>query len=213
MRRRIALSHPLVVAAVAGAALGVLGAVLLLRFGDPPGAGFARSNQIFLMASLPTRRWMSMVFGWTWWENRAAEFLTMLTLNGAVWAVALTALGRGLLRSARLRRAAVGSLLTGTALAMLVWTVRVPLQGPYDGVQGLIFLAQIPGMMLLTLVGYDPYLYDGTEVGGLYQPGAVTLTLFALANTMLAAWFVAAARFTWQWIRMPMPRRGPVAEG
>lgn len=213
MRRRITASHPLVLAALAGAALGLLAAVLLLRFGDAPGAGTTRSSLIFIVASLPTRSWMNMVFGWTWWANRAAEFMTMLTLNGVAWAVALTALGRGMRRSAPAPWIALGSALAGTAVAVLIWIVGFPVYGPYDGARGLIVLAQAPGIMLLSLNGYDTMMYDGTFAEDLYRPGPVTLLLFALANALLAAGYVVVARFTWRWIRAPMPRPGPVAEG
>jgi hypothetical protein len=212
MRRRITASHPLILAALAGAALGLVAAVLLLRFGDAPGAGTTRSNRIFVVASLPMRSWMSMVFGWTWWENRAAEFATTLALNGVVWTVALTTLGRRLLRSARTRRIALGSVVAGTALAVLIRIVGFPVYGPYDGAQGLIVLAQAPGIMLLSLNGYDTMMYDGTFAEEVYRPGPVTLLLFSLANALLAAGYVVVARFTWRWIRAPMPRLDPVVE-
>jgi hypothetical protein len=212
MRRRITASHPLILAALTGAALGLLAAVLLLRFGDAPGAGTERSNGIFIVASLPTGSWMSMVFGWTWWENRAAEFMTMLTLNGVVWAVALTALGLRLLRSARARRVALAGAVAGTALAVLIGVVGFPVYGPYDGVRGLTVLAQAPGIMLLSLNGYDTMMYDGTLAEEIYRPGPVTLLLFSLANALLAAGYVVVARFTCRWIRAPMPRPRPVAE-
>lgn len=136
----------------------------------------------------------------------------MLTLNAAVWAVALTALGRRMLRSGLVRRAALGSALAGTAVAVLVRIAGFPGIGPYDGARGLIVLAQAPGIMLLGLNGYDTMMYDGTFVGGLFRPGPVTLLLFSLANALLAAWLVVAARFTWRWVRAPMPRPSPVAE-
>jgi hypothetical protein len=212
MRRRIAASHPLVLAALAGAALGLLTAVLLIRFGDAPGAGTERSNGIFIVASLPTRSWMNLVFGWGWWENRAAELMTMLTLNGAVWVVALTVLGRGMRRSAPFRWIALGGALAGTAVAILIRIVGFPVYGPYDGARGLIVLAQAPGIMLLSMNGYDTIRYDGTFAEDLYRPGPVTLLLFSLANALLAAGYLVVARFTWRWIRAPMPRRSPVAE-
>lgn len=212
MRRWITASRPLILPALAGAALGLLAAVLLLRFGDGPGAGNTRSNRIFLVASLPTRSWMNMVFGWTWWENRAAEFITMLTVNGAVWAGGLTALARGMRRSARVRRVAQASALAGTAVAVLIRIAGFPVYGPYDGAQGLIVLAQAPGIMLLGLNGYDSMMYDGTFIKDIYRPGPVTLLLFSLANTLLAAWFLVVGGFTWRWIRAPMPRLRPVAD-
>jgi hypothetical protein len=211
--RRFAQSHPLVTATLAGAAAGLAVAMLLLQVVDSPGGTLTRSNRIFTAAALPVRWWIGMVFGWVWHGSRTSEFLIILPLNGAAWATGLTALVHRVRRSARTRRIAVGSVLAGTALAVLLWTARVPLQGPYDGVRGLIFLAQIPGMMLLDLNGYGPYMYDGTAIEGLYRPGPVTLLLFSIANALLAVGFVSVARFTWLWIRMPMPRRGPVAEG
>lgn len=213
MRRRVTASKPLILAALAGAALGLLAAVLLLRFGDAPGAGTTRSNHIFVLASLPTRWWMSTVFGWTWWENRAAELTTMLTLNGVVWAVALTTLGRGMLRSASIRWVALGSALAGTAVAVLIRIAGFPVYGPYDGARGLIVLAQAPGIMLLSLNGYDTMMYDGSFARDLYRPGPITLLLFSLANALLAAGYVVVARFTWRWIRAPMPRGRPCRGG
>jgi hypothetical protein len=129
-----------------------------------------------------------------------------------VWTVALTTLGRRLLRSARTRRIALGSVVAGTALAVLIRIVGFPVYGPYDGAQGLIVLAQAPGIMLLTLNGYDTMMYDGAFADDLYRPGPVTLLLFSLANALLAAGYVVVARFTWRWIRAPMPRLDPVAE-
>lgn len=208
MRRPIDGFNPLVTAAAAGAAPGLLAAVILLALEDPP--GWPRSYAIFHAIALPVSFWLSHV---TWTLSRTALFLTALPLSGAVWAVALISLRRGLRRNATFRRVAVGSALAGTALAMLVWMGGISNAGPYNGVQGLMFLAQIPGMTLLALMGYDTNLYDGTMIGGLYRPGPVTLPLFALANTLLAAGLAAVARFTWRWIRMPMPRRSPVADG
>ncbi|HYR12385.1 MAG TPA: hypothetical protein VEQ60_31650 [Longimicrobium sp.] len=212
-RKRIA-SHPLVAAALAGAAAGLVLAALLLRSGDAAGMGtFTRSDGIFAAAALPARWWMGMMFGWVWRGSRASELLVMLALNGVVWTVALTALVRGLRRSARARWIAVESALAGTALAVLLWIVRLPELGPYDGARGLIVLAQLPGMALLTLNGYDTYLWDGTMTDGRYRPGPVTLLWLSIANALLVAATVRVARFTWRWMRTPLPRRRPVAEG
>ncbi|HEX2210137.1 MAG TPA: hypothetical protein VHG93_20850 [Longimicrobium sp.] len=89
--RRFIRSHPLLTAALGGAAIGLIAAVLLLRFGDAPGAGtFTRSSRIFAAASLPAGWWYHLVFGWAWKGSRASEFLAILPLNGAAWAVTLT---------------------------------------------------------------------------------------------------------------------------
>ena len=56
--------RPLLVGALAGAAAGLLAALLLLRFGDSPGSGtFTRSNHIFALAALPARWWHGYLFG------------------------------------------------------------------------------------------------------------------------------------------------------
>ena len=206
MRRRITAPHPLVLAAVAGAALGLIAAVLVLTFGDPPGS--RRAYAIFYTISLPVSAWLGSL---TWSFGKTAVFLTVLPLNGAVWGMALTVFVRGMLRSTRARRVTLASVLAGTVLAVLVWIAGFPVYGPYDGARGLIVLAQIPGIMLLGLNGYDTMMYDGTFVEDLYRPGPVTLLLFSLANALLAAGFVVAARFTWRWIRAPLPRPSPVA--
>lgn len=207
MRRRITASHPLVLAAVAGAALGLVAAVLVLTFGDPPGS--RRAYAIFYTISLPVSAWLNFA---TWSFGKTALFLTVLPVNGAAWGLALAALTRRLRGSVRARRIAAGSALAGTAVAVLIWIVGFPVYGPYEGVRGLIVLAQAPGIMLLNVNGYDTMMYDGTFAEDLYRPGPVTLLLFSLANALLAAGYVVVARFTWRWIRAPMPRPGPVAE-
>lgn len=213
MRRFIA-SHPLLTAALVGAGAGLLAAVLLLWPGgalEP--AAIVRANRIFATASLPVLWWHGHLFGWVWNGSRASEFLIILPLNGAAWATGLTALVRGLRRSAHVRRIAVGSALAGAALAVLVRIAGIPNVGLYDGVRGLITLAQCPGIMLLELNGYTTYMWDGGEIDGFYRPGPGTLLWFSFANALLVAAVARVARFTWRWIRMPIPRRGPVAEG
>jgi hypothetical protein len=207
MRRPLTPPHPLATAALAGASAGLIAAVLLLVFGGQPGS--RGSYDVFYTISLPVSYWLRHV---TTTFSAAALLLIELPLSGAVWAIALTVLAGRSRHDARAWRVAVGSALAGTVLAVLIGIVGFSDRGPYDGVPGLIFLAQIPGMMLLGLIGYDPYMYEGRVVDEFIRLGPVTLLHFSLANTLLAAWFVAVARFTWRWIRAPMPRRGPVAE-
>lgn len=211
MRRRITASHPILLAALAGTALGLLGAVLLLAFSDPPGSGLlGRTWTVFYTVTLPVSHWLRPL---TWPLSLPAQILILMPVNGAAWGIALAALTRRLRGSVRARCIAAGSALAGTVLAVLVGIAGFPELGPYDGVRGLIVVAQAPGIMLLALNGYDTMMYDGTVVGGIYRPGPVTLLLFSLANALLAAWYAVVARFTWRWIRAPMPRPSPVAEG
>ena len=109
-----------------------------------------------------------------------SELLAILTLSGALWAIALSALVGRLRRSVRARWVTAGSIIVaGTTLAMLVGMVGISGTGPYNGATGLIFLAQIPGMALLTAMSYEPLMYDGEFVNGLIRPGPMALTHFA----------------------------------
>lgn len=179
--------HPLLLAALAGAALGLLEAVLLLCFGG------RNTGALFAVAALPARHWLGMVLGWGWPGSRTAEILTVLPVNGALWAVALTALVRLLRRSPRARRIMLASAVPGVALAIAVGFVGLPI---WDGVgmTKLIFEYQVPGMMLLAFGGYDPYLYGGSTVGEQIHPGAFALILFASANTLLISLLVLASK-------------------
>ena len=107
--------------------------------------------------------------------------------------MALTALARRLRRSARARRLVLGSVLLGTALAVLVWMVRLPIYDYPGGLHGAIVHAQDPGRMLLAINGYDSYLYDGSVAGELFRPGPLTLLAFAGANAVLIGAFAACA--------------------
>jgi hypothetical protein len=211
--RRLAASHPLVTAAVSGAAAGLLAAVLLLYAAGRGPDAYAWVAHAFPKMALPAQQWHGMLFGWVWNGSRQAEFLVILPLNGAAWALALTALGRALRRSPA-RRIAAGSAVAGTALAELVWTGGIPeMAEDWGGPRGLILLAQMPGMMLLAFNGYDTYMYDGTMVDGMFRPGPTTLLLFSAANALLAAGAARVAAFTWRWMRMPLPPRRPVEQG
>lgn len=207
MRRR-----PLLVAALAGAALGLLEAVLLLRFGHQ------YTGAIFAVAALPIRHWQAMVFGWVGDGSLATESLTLLPLNGALWAVALTALARLLRRSARARRITLASAIPGAALAIAVGVVGLPIWES-AGLRKLIFEYQVPGMVLLAMGGYEPYDYGGTSVDEQLHPDAFTLVLLAAANTLLVALLVLASRFWRDLARQALERRrrspasDPVAPG
>lgn len=207
--RRFASRHPLLTAALCGAVLGLVIAVLLLYVAGTGRDRYAWVAHAFAKMSLPARWWHGMVFGWVWKGSREAEFLALLPLNGAAWGAGVTALARWLRRSSRARWSAVA----GTALAVLVWMVGMPVSGEWDGPGGLILLAQLPGVMLLGINGYDTYLYDGTWIDEIYRPGPVTLLLFSLANALLIAGIVRVGAFTWRWLRAPVPRRTPVQQG
>jgi hypothetical protein len=211
--RRFASRHPLLTAAFCGAALGLMTAVLLLYVAGTGRDSYAWVAHAFPKTSLPARWWHGMVFGWVWNGRREAEFLVILPLNGAAWALALTALGRALRRGPRARQIAAGSAVAGTVLAVLGWRVGIPvLTNDWTGPRGLILLAQMPGMVLLAFNGYDTYLYDGTMVGEFFRPGPTTLLLFSAANALLMAGAARVAGFTWRWMRAPMPRRGPIEQ-
>lgn len=185
--------HALAAAALAGAAAGLLTAVLLLRM-DVRMAGHT-----FAVVALPARWWHGYLFGWVWPGSDASELLAILPANGALWAVALTALVRRLRRSARARRIALGSALAGTAPALGVWRVGLPIFERPGGLEGVVFDLQLPGMMLLAINGYDGHLYDGSVVGRQFHPGPLTLLLLAGANTLLIALLVLASGF---WLRL-----------
>lgn len=212
--RRFAASHPLAASALAGATAGLAAAVLLLIVAGMPGtAGYAWAVHTFHDVSLPVRPQIYSLFGRVWPGSRASEFLVILALNGAAWGLGIAILARRLHRSVRARRIAASSEIAGAALAVLVRMVGFPMEERWDGPGGLILLAQLPGIMLLSVAGYDTYSWDGGVVDGRYHPGRVTILLFSLANTLVIAGAARVAAFTWRWIRMPLPPRGRVAEG
>lgn len=210
--RRFAASHPLAASALAGATAGLAAAVLLLIVAGTPGTA-AYAWATFHAVSLPVRPQIYSLFDWVWPGSRASEFLVILPLNGAAWGLGIAILARRLHRSVRARRIAASSAMAGTALAVLVAMIGFPETEPWDGPDGLILLAQLPGIALLTVAGYDTYWWDGSIVDGRFHPGRVTILLFSLANTLVIAGAARVAGFTRRWIRMPLPPRGRVAEG
>jgi hypothetical protein len=209
---RINRISPVAGAAAAGALIGFATAVLLLAFADQPLAeGYVLGDYIASWAGIPARHWMYVVTRWKWdWEglHRAPFLLLSLTINGAMWAAATTAVARGFTQSRRFRRTVSACAMITLPLVGAQWYLKIPHMGG-TGLQMTVYMAHAPGILLLQHIGLccgyenSTVIRDWGEWGG-YRPSALAVFLLAASNFIM--YVVLAYAFPTLWRRMTRRR-------